>query len=114
MGSCGELLFLKQFLPYVDDSIKIGATGAQYHQTVVFQGNAGAVVNMGMYGATWKNIQWATVSDVFVHRITQKNDQFDGAGGMLVIRAGEGSPNIQNITVSRVYVPALGGDRTGK
>jgi hypothetical protein len=106
--------FSNNFFHSADDNIKVGATGVQFIKTVVFQGNSGGVVNMGMYGTITENIQWAKVSDVYVHRITQKQDQFDGRGGMLVIRAGEGSPNIQNITVSGVYVPALGGNKTGK
>jgi hypothetical protein len=99
------------FIHTQDDSIKIAADNYQAYGITVWQGNAGGVVNVGNYGVFADEITYANIDGVYVHRITQANDQsWDGRGGMITSRMGAWAPDVHNVWLKNFFVPSLGGD----
>jgi hypothetical protein len=97
------------FIQSADDSFKVAASGQKIIDNLVYQGNAGGALNMGVYGSVKLNISGATVSGLFVHRVAQPIDQYDERGALLVIRQTQKGASVQDVTVDRVFVPSLGG-----
>jgi len=105
---------MNSFVQSPDDSFKIAANGQQLIDNLVYQGNVGGALNMGVYGTAPVNIKGGTVSGLFVHRVAQPKDQYDERGGLIVIRQTRKGCNVQDVTVDRIFVPSLGGWATGK
>lgn len=114
------------YLMTTDDGIKISSDGGKYLDNTLIQGCIGSAVMIGSYGAAG-SIESAQVDGVYIHRLCQgemrdnNGDMSHGlepTGGMIATRtyphSGE-NYHLGGITISGVYVPALGGtDTEGK
>jgi len=94
-----------------DDNLKVDSSGGTWSHVTLLQGNIGAAVELGTYGIGLRDntVSGATVSGVYVHRITQPDGQDDGIGSLLGSRTCPWGITLRNITVRGLYVPAAGG-----
>jgi len=97
-----------------DDSIKMAVTDLQFEHVTIFQGNAGGAANIGSYGKTREmgtgdetTNMW--VDGLYAHRVLQKDEGFDGLGGLIVSRNGCFGSKITSSGIVNVHVPSLGG-----
>merc|ERR1719181_1526318 len=102
---------MNSFLHIADDNIKMCSDNFQALGNTVWQGNSGGIVHIGAYGTIPYEIKTANVQGLYVHRITQGGEQWDGRGGMIVMRAGYLCPSISGVYIQDVYLPSLGGDQ---
>jgi len=129
-------LFDHNFILGADDNIKPQASGVQFLDTTILQGDAGCPINLGAYGFTNGSIARSVIHGVWVHRIMHKftkvasvvsdsgyGAQEDNCGGLVTNRTGfslfeerfkdtgfvedDDALGISDVRISRLYVPSL-------
>jgi hypothetical protein len=101
---------------HADDNFKVDSSGATYAHITLLSGNIGSAIELGTYGLGVRGnaVRDSTVTGVYIHRITQAlnpdgSSQEDNLGSVLGSRTCPFGITFENISISDVYIPRLGG-----
>jgi hypothetical protein len=99
------------YLHHADDNLKVDSSHSSIRQITMLQGNIGSAIELGTFGIGLRGneVRNATVTGVFIHRITHSTGQEDGVGAVLGSRTCPWGIRLLNISITDLSIGAGGG-----
>ena len=112
-------LIAYSFNQHADDNFKVDSSNATMKHITLLSGNIGSAIELGTYGLGLRDnaVRHTIVDGVYIHRLCQglnpdNSSQEDNLGSMLGSRTCPFGISFEDIEISNLFVPSLGGANT--